>query len=61
MSAISNKNITGIETRKSESGSGGEKTAPITNAPNQMCFRYDVRTLGSTIPTRNARRVTTGA
>ena len=59
--AISKRKITGIDTRKSERGSGGEKIAPMTKAANQMCFRYAANVFGSTIPTRKASNVMTGA
>tara|TARA_B110001452_G_C15228004_1_gene425546 strand:+ start:2221 stop:2550 length:330 start_codon:yes stop_codon:yes gene_type:complete len=58
---ISNKRIIGRATRNNESGSGGENIAPRTNEENQMCFRYIVIVFGSTMPTRNASIVTTGA
>ena len=50
INAISNKTTTGIATRNNDTGSGGDKNAPRTNAANQICFRYCLIWLGEVRP-----------
>ena len=39
INAVSNKMTTGIATKNNDTGSGGDKNAPKTNAANHMCLR----------------------
>lgn len=59
--ASSNSITTGMATKNSESGSGGDKNAPNTKAVNQICLRYWVICCLVAIPKRNVKIVTTGA
>ena len=52
---------TGIATKKSESGSGGERNAPSKNAANQMCLRYERTVERPTISILKTSKVTSGA
>ena len=52
---------TGIATRNSDSGSGGDKKAPSRNAQNQICLRYDLTVERRTTSNLSTKSVTSGA
>lgn len=59
--ANSNNTTTGMATKNSDNGSGGDRKAPNTNAVNHICLRYWVICCLVAIPNRIVKIVTTGA